>query len=125
MHAPPLGQRLRAAPWVLLIVVFVISLPAVTIRFYASDEIEYFAYLRSLAFDQDLDFENEYRHFYEQNPKGLQGFHYTFLELRDEATGRRLNFGPLGSDHSRRVSHSRRATAKRPAAWEKPGARVT
>jgi hypothetical protein len=81
----------------LLALVFVLTLPLVTPKLRASDEIEYFAYLRSLVFDQDLDFENEYRHFYEQNPKGLSGFHYTFLELRDEATGRRLNFGPLGS----------------------------
>lgn len=76
---------------------FALTLPLVTPRLRASDEIEYFAYLRSLAFDRDLDFENEYRHFYEQNPKGLQGFHRTFLELKDEVTGRRLNFGPMGS----------------------------
>jgi hypothetical protein len=69
----------------------------VTPRLRASDEIEYFAYLRSLAFDRDLDFENEYRYFYERNPQALAGFHHTFLELKDEATGRRLNFGPLGS----------------------------
>jgi hypothetical protein len=77
--------------------VFLVTLPLVTPRLRASDEIEYFAYLPSLAFDYDLDFENEYRHFYEQNPQGLQGFHHTFLVLRDETTGRRLNFGPLGS----------------------------
>jgi hypothetical protein len=81
----------------LLALVFALTLPLVTPRLRASDEIEYFAYLRSLAFDRDLDFENEYRHFYEQNPKGLQGFHRTFLELKDEVTGRRLNFGPMGS----------------------------
>ena len=74
-----------------------LSLPLVTPRLRASDEIEYFAYLRSLVFDQDLDFENEYRYFYEQNPQALAAFHHTFLELRDEVTGRRLNFGPLGS----------------------------
>ncbi len=81
----------------LLALVFLLTLPLVTPRLRASDEIEYFAYLRSLAFDRDLDFENEYRHFYEQNPEALRGFHHTFLELRDEVTGRRLNFGPLGS----------------------------
>lgn len=90
----------RTATWNgrgLLALVFLLTLPLVTSRLRASDEIEYFAYLRSLAFDQDLDFENEYRYFYEQSPKALAGFHYTFLELRDEVTGRRLNFGPLGS----------------------------
>ena len=60
MHFPQLGERSRAAPSVFLIVVFLLSLPAVTVRFYASDEIEYFAYLRSMWFDGDLSFDNEY-----------------------------------------------------------------
>jgi hypothetical protein len=81
----------------LLAVVFLLTLPLVTPRLRASDEIEYFAYLRSIVFDHDLDFENEYRYFYELNPRALEGFHHTFLVLRDETTGRRLNFGPLGS----------------------------
>jgi hypothetical protein len=81
----------------LLLLVFVLTLPLVTPRLRASDEIEYFAYLRSIVFDQDLDFENEYRHFYALNPEGLRLFHHTFLELQDEVTGRRLNFGPIGS----------------------------
>ena len=76
---------------------FVLTLPLVTPRLRASDEIEYFAYLRSLVFDRDLDFQNEYEYFYAQNPKALEGFHYTFLEIADPTTGRRLNFGPLGS----------------------------
>jgi len=80
-----------------LALVFLLTLPLVTPRLRASDEIEYFAYLRSLVFDHDLDFENEYRHFYDQNPQALEGFHHTFLVLQDEVTGKRLNFGPLGS----------------------------
>ena len=99
-HRVLLGTPKNATAWTgrrVLLLVFVLTLPLVTPKLRASDEIEYFAYLRSLVFDQDLDFENEYRHFYELNPKGLQGFHYTFLELRDEKTGKRLNFGPLGS----------------------------
>ena len=47
--------------------VFVVSLPAVTPRIYASDEIQYFSYLRSLWFDHDVSFENEYRYFYDHN----------------------------------------------------------
>jgi hypothetical protein len=62
-----------------------------------ADEIEYFAYLRSLVFDGDLDFENEYRHFVEADPEGLSGFEETFLGRREPATGRPINFGPLGS----------------------------
>ena len=96
MHAPPLGQRLRAAPWVLLIVVFVISLPAVTVRFYASDEIEYFAYLRSMWFDGDLSFDNEYRYFFDRGIARGWRFEETFL-AGTTATGLRINFAPIGS----------------------------
>ncbi len=96
MHFPPLGQRLRAAPWVFLIVVFVISLPAVTVRFYASDEIEYFAYLRSMWFDGDLSFDNEYRYFYDRGIARGWRFKETFLD-GETATGLRINFAPVGS----------------------------
>jgi hypothetical protein len=80
----------------LLAVVFVISLPAVTPRIYASDEIQYFSYLRSLWFDRDVSFENEYRYFYEQNVGRGEGFHATFLEQSTDA-GRRPSFATLGS----------------------------
>jgi hypothetical protein len=96
MHVPPLGQRLRAAPWVLLVVVFVISLPAVTVRFYASDEIEYFAYLRSMWFDGDLSFDNEYRYFFDRGIARGWRFEETFL-AGTTATGKRINFAPIGS----------------------------
>jgi hypothetical protein len=75
---------------------FVLMLPAVTPRIYASDEIQYFSYLRSLWFDHDMSFENEYRHFYERNIGRGENFHATFLELATEA-GRRPNFGTIGS----------------------------
>lgn len=80
----------------LLAVAFAISLPAVTPRIYASDEIQYFSYLRSLWFDRDVSFENEYRHFYEQNVGRGEGFHATFLEQRTDA-GRRPSFATIGS----------------------------
>ena len=73
-----------------------LSLPAVTTRLYAADEIQYFAYLRSLWFDQDLSFENEYQYFYDRGIARAHGFHETFLELRT-ATGLRYNFGTIGS----------------------------
>lgn len=81
--------------WIALSLLFVLSLPAVTPRIYASDEIEYFAYLRSLWFDRDVSFENEYRYFYEKGIARSPGFHETFLERTTE-TGRRINFGTLG-----------------------------
>lgn len=79
-----------------LAAVFILSLPAVTPRIYASDEIQYFSYLRSLWFDGDVSFENEYRHFYDAGIGRGQGFRDTFLELRTEA-GQRPNFGTIGS----------------------------
>ncbi len=81
---------------VVLILVFVASLPAVTVRLYASDEVQYFSYLRSLWFDHDVSFENEYRYFYEHNIAQSAGFHETFLE-QQTATGRRKNYGTMGS----------------------------
>ncbi|MEW5983555.1 MAG: hypothetical protein AB1806_14470 [Acidobacteriota bacterium] len=81
---------------VLLVLAFVLALPGVTLRIYASDEIQFFSYLRSLWFDRDVEFENEYRHFYDQGTAADDLFHETFLE-RTSPTGLRLNFGTIGS----------------------------
>jgi hypothetical protein len=78
-----------------LLAAFVLSLPAVTPRIYASDEVQYFSYLRSLWFDRDVSFENEYRYFYDRNVARGEGFHATFLEDTTPA-GRRRNFGTIG-----------------------------
>ena len=72
------------------------SLPAVTARLYSSDEVQYFSYLRSLYFDRDVSFENEYRYFYDHNVAQSGGFHETFLE-RETAVGRRVNYGTIGA----------------------------
>ena len=72
-----------------------LSLPAVTTRLYSSDEIQYFSYLRSLWFDGDVSFENEYRYFYDRGIATADGFHDTFLERQTE-TGRRINFATMG-----------------------------
>lgn len=87
---------LHAGSWVALILVFLVSLPAVTARFYASDEIEYFAYLRSMWFDRDLSFDNEYRYFYDRNIARAHFFKETFLDAVTP-TGLRRNFAPIGS----------------------------
>ena len=79
----------------LLPLLFVLSLPAVTTRLYASDEIEFFAWLRSLTFDRDADFENEYRYFYDSGAARNALFHETFLERVNE-NGRRINYTPIG-----------------------------
>lgn len=85
----------RSAGWVALVLLFLASLPAVTTRLYASDEIEYFSYLRSVWFDHDLSFQNEYQYFYDRDIARAQRFHETFLEMTTE-TGRRFNFATIG-----------------------------
>jgi hypothetical protein len=79
-----------------LVLLFVLTLPLVTPKIRGADEIEYFAYLRSLVFDHDVEFGNEYAHFYAADPQGLAGFKATFLDRRED-TGRHINFAPMGS----------------------------
>lgn len=81
---------------VFLVLLFVASLPAVTARLYSSDEVQYFSYLRSLWFDQDVSFENEYRYFYDHHIAQTPDFYETFLVRTEAATGRRINYGTMG-----------------------------
>jgi hypothetical protein len=83
-----------------LVLLFLLSLPAVTTRIYASDEIQYFSFLRSLWFDHDLSFDNEYRYFEDHYfaDRGVPppvGFASTFLE-ETTATGYRRTFATVG-----------------------------
>ncbi|PYQ48840.1 MAG: hypothetical protein DMF78_20245, partial [Acidobacteria bacterium] len=80
-----------------LVLLFLLTLPLVTPKIRGADEIEGFAYLRSLVFDHDLEFGDEYQHFYAADPAGLAGFKSTFLDRRETETGRHINFAPLGS----------------------------
>jgi len=79
-----------------LALLFVVSLPAVTPRLYAADEVEYYAFLRSLWFDRDLSFDNEYRAFYDRGVARTSEFKETFLDDQEALTGRRRNFGTIG-----------------------------
>jgi hypothetical protein len=81
----------------LLVALFVLMLPFVSVKVRGADEIEYFSHLRSMVFDRDLDFANEYAFFYAQDPQALQGFKGTFLDKREPATGRHINFTPVGA----------------------------
>jgi hypothetical protein len=81
----------------ILLLAFVLSLPAVTTRIYASDEVEGFAWLHSLAFDRDVSFENEYEYFYDTGQVKNPGFRQTFLEDRRTDTGLRPNFTTMGA----------------------------
>lgn len=81
---------------VALSLAFLVTLPAVTSRLYASDEVQYYSWLRSLTFDHDADFQNEYQYFYDAGVSRSPEFHETFLE-RQTPSGRRMNFTTLGS----------------------------
>ena len=59
--------------WGALCLVALVALPLFTPRVYASDEIKYFATLRSVYFDQDLHYENEYGHFIRRDPVAHDG----------------------------------------------------
>ena len=90
-----MGLLLSRRELLTLALVFLLSLPAVTARLYSSDEVQYFSYLRSLYFDRDVSFENEYRYFYDHGIAQSAGFHETFLE-RQTAVGRRVNYATMG-----------------------------
>jgi len=79
----------------LLPLLFLLSLPLVTTRIYASDEVQFFAWLRSWAFDRDVDFDNEYRYFQQGDAGRYPGFTATLVEGVNE-NGRRINFAPIG-----------------------------
>ena len=79
-----------------LVVLFLLSIPAITPRIYASDEVQYFAFLRSIWFDRDLSFDNEYRHFYDAGVARTDGFRETLLEMQSD-TGLRISFATIGS----------------------------
>jgi hypothetical protein len=87
-----LGDRYRLA----LLGLAVALAPLTTLRLYAADEIEYFAYLRSVVFDHDLDFTNEYQWFVERDPEEYGSFARTFLIPKTPA-GRAPNNAPIGS----------------------------
>lgn len=74
-----------------------LTLALASTKIRGADEIEYFSHLRSAVFDRDLDFTNEYEHFYRANPQGLLAFKETFLDRREPKTGRPINFAPIGS----------------------------
>ena len=92
----PVRTRTTAWSTAALALIFALSLPAVTTRFYASDEVQFFAWLRSAAFDRDADFDNEYRYFADTGTIPDEGFRITFLDETNEA-GRRRNFTPIGT----------------------------
>jgi hypothetical protein len=79
----------------ILILAFALLLPLFTPRIYAVDSVEYYVYIRSLFFDGDLDFSNDYARFHELNPEaGIKG---GLLETRDPLTKKPINVAPVGT----------------------------
>lgn len=97
-HARRLALHWRGERGPLLIVaLFILLLPLANPRVYATDEVQYYVYLRSLRFDGDLDFANDYRRFAEINPRsGIEGSLLQPNRIR-EATGLYGNIAPVGS----------------------------
>jgi hypothetical protein len=95
-----LGAR-DAGPW-LIPLLFLLLLPLSVPRVALSDEVQYYAYLRSVYFDGDLDFRNEYTHFAEQGRRFGDEAVFNAL-LREDAnnpnpaTGLLRNVAPVGS----------------------------
>lgn len=88
-------------PWA-IIVCFALLLPLAVPRIALSDEVQYYAYLRSLYFDHDLDFRNEYSYFAEQGRRfGDQAVANALLREDaanpSPATGLLRNVAPVGS----------------------------
>ncbi|MFN7955116.1 MAG: hypothetical protein U0610_25545 [bacterium] len=86
-------------PWrevAVLAALVVLSLPLVTTRIYASDEVAYSSYLRSLLKDGDLDFLNEYQHYAPRDPAKHAEWQ-AWLETTRTRTGLWRNVNPAGS----------------------------
>ena len=81
--------------WMVPVLLFVLALPAITPRLYASDEIGYFSNLRSLWFDHDVSFDNEYRYFYDRGINNAWTYYENFL-VRETATGLRYSYWTVG-----------------------------
>jgi hypothetical protein len=96
------GRDVTARWWhdralVALLALFAVVLPFVTHRIYASDEIQYFAYTHSLFFDRDLDFGNEYMHFYASNPDKFRAIYTDLYLKRESLTQLPINVAPIGT----------------------------
>lgn len=86
-------------PWreaALIALVLLASLPLVTTRIYASDEVAYFSYLRSLVKDGDLDFYDEYNHYAPRDPQKYAEWKEWFATTQT-STGLWRNVNPAGS----------------------------
>ncbi len=97
------GEREGVQRWwhdralVALLVLFAVVVPFVTHRIYASDEIEYFSYTHSLFFDRDLDFSNEYLHWYDSDKTKFKAIYTDLYKKTEPLTGLPINVAPIGT----------------------------
>src|SRR5262249_25401866 len=91
-QTPP-KQRDKAA--LLLCLIFLLTIPLITVRLYSGDEIQYFAYLRSAWMDHDLQFANEYQWIVDQAPAKQMHFAEAFL-AHPTPTGHARNDASIG-----------------------------
>jgi len=88
----------------LIVALFLLLLPFSLRRIYATDEVQYYAYLRSVYFDHDLDFRNEYEHFaqlgeqqHPPDPAVRNALLRTDAQNPNPITGKLRNVAPVGS----------------------------
>ncbi len=79
----------------MLCILFILSAVLLTPRLYSGDEIQYFAYLRSVWKDHDLRFQNEYEWLYQSAPVKQAQFKKAFID-RLNVTGYARNDAPIG-----------------------------
>jgi hypothetical protein len=88
----------------LIVVLFLLLLPFSLPRIYATDEVQYYAYVRSIYFDYDLDFRNEYEHFAQlgeqqqpPDPAVRNALLHTDAQNPNPTSGKLRNVAPVGS----------------------------
>ncbi|HKP51545.1 MAG TPA: glycosyltransferase family 39 protein [Chloroflexia bacterium] len=102
MSSEQVGKPIKKRWWhdralLALVALFVALAPLVTHRIYASDEIQYFAYTHSLFFDGDLDFSNQYLHFYNSDPVKFKDIYEDLYLKHEPLTDLPLNVAPIGT----------------------------
>jgi hypothetical protein len=88
----------------LIVALFLLLLPFSLRRIYATDEVQYYAYLRSVYFDHDLDFRNEYEHFAKigeqqqpPDPAVRNALLHDDAQNPNPSTGKLRNVAPVGA----------------------------
>jgi hypothetical protein len=87
----------RDAGQILLGVLMLICLAGALPRVYATDEVQYYAWLRSAWFDHDVNFANEYTHFASMNPQAGIDKSLLMPNRIRPLTGLYGNIAPIGS----------------------------